>query len=111
MKTGFLRSESAPPHFYAGFTENPDARLKHHNSGGDPHTAKYRPFGSGHDGRDQFWGGRIKREPGAPAVPALSRLPCGTRTASTLAVSRHSLRRLSGKRVPESDISIRLRGQ
>ena len=39
-----LRSESEPPHFYTGFTENLEARLAHHNSGGDPHTAKYRPW-------------------------------------------------------------------
>ncbi len=49
MKTGFfyvymLRSESEPPHFYTGFTEHLEARLVHHNSGGDPHTAKYRPW-------------------------------------------------------------------
>ena len=48
MKTGFfyvyiLRSE-AKPRFYTGFTEDLDARLVHHNSGGDPHTAKYRPW-------------------------------------------------------------------
>jgi len=49
MKTDFsyvyiLRSESDPPHFYTGFTENLDSRLAHHNSGGDPHTAKFRPW-------------------------------------------------------------------
>lgn len=49
MKTGFfyvyiLRSESDPPHFYTGFTENLQARLVHHNSDGDPHTARYRPW-------------------------------------------------------------------
>ena len=49
MKTRFfyvyiLRSDSKPPHFSTGFTENLDARLAHHNSGGDPHTAKYRPW-------------------------------------------------------------------
>lgn len=48
MNTGFfyvytLRSESNPPHFQTGFTEDLDSRLIHHNSGGDPHTAKYRP--------------------------------------------------------------------
>lgn len=42
MKTSFfyvyiLRSEANPPHFYTGFTEDFDSRLKHHNSGGDPH--------------------------------------------------------------------------
>jgi predicted GIY-YIG superfamily endonuclease len=30
--------------FCTGFTENLDTRLVHHNSGGDPHTAKYRPW-------------------------------------------------------------------
>jgi len=49
MKTGFfyvyiLRSESDPPHFFIGFTENLDTRPVHHNSGGAPHTAKYRPW-------------------------------------------------------------------
>ena len=49
MKTGFfyvyiLRTEREPPRFYTGFTENLEARLAHHNSGGDPHTAKYRPW-------------------------------------------------------------------
>ena len=47
MKTGFfyvyiLRTVTEPPHFYTGFTENLESRLVHHNSGGDPHTAKYR---------------------------------------------------------------------
>lgn len=49
MKTSFfyvyiLRSEINPPHFYTGFTESLESRLAHHNSGGDPHTAKYRPW-------------------------------------------------------------------
>jgi len=49
MKTGFfyvyiLRSEAEPPHFYTGFTEELEARLGHHNSGGDPHAAKHRPW-------------------------------------------------------------------
>jgi predicted GIY-YIG superfamily endonuclease len=49
MRAGFsyvdvLRSEANPPHFYTGFTEDLEARLAHHNSGGDPHTAKYRPW-------------------------------------------------------------------
>jgi predicted GIY-YIG superfamily endonuclease len=49
MKTGFfyvyiLKSESDPPHFYTGFTEDLKSRFKHHNSGGDPHTAKFRPW-------------------------------------------------------------------
>jgi predicted GIY-YIG superfamily endonuclease len=49
MMTGFyyvyiLRSKANPPHFYVGFREDLQARLKHHNSGGDPHTAKYCPW-------------------------------------------------------------------
>ena len=39
-----LRTESEPYHFYTGFTEDLDARLKHHNSAGDPHTSKYVPW-------------------------------------------------------------------
>ena len=42
--TYILQSESNPAHFYTGFTENLDARLAHHNSGGDPHTSKYLPW-------------------------------------------------------------------
>jgi predicted GIY-YIG superfamily endonuclease len=38
-----LRSEKFSEHFYVGFTENLDARLKAHNSGQVPHTSKYRP--------------------------------------------------------------------
>ena len=49
MKTGFfyvylLCTDSDPAHFYTGFTEDLQARLAHHNSGSDPHTAKYRPW-------------------------------------------------------------------
>ena len=49
MKTGFfyvyiLHTESDPPHFYTGFTEDLQARLTHHNAGGDPHTAKFGPW-------------------------------------------------------------------
>jgi putative endonuclease len=39
-----LRSEQQPLRYYTGSTENLSARLAHHNSGGDPHTAKYRPW-------------------------------------------------------------------
>jgi len=38
------KQKTAPFHFYTGFTENLELCLKHHNSGGDPHTAKYRPW-------------------------------------------------------------------
>ncbi|MCX7009559.1 MAG: GIY-YIG nuclease family protein [Kiritimatiellaeota bacterium] len=49
MRTGFfyvyiLRTEAETPHFYTDFTEDLPARLQHHNSGGDPHTAKYGPW-------------------------------------------------------------------
>ena len=49
MNTGFfyvyiLQTQANPPHFYTGFTENLDSRFAHHNSGGDPHTAQYRPW-------------------------------------------------------------------
>ena len=39
-----LRSEAAPETFYVGFTENLRTRLKTHNSGQVPHTAKHRPW-------------------------------------------------------------------
>lgn len=39
-----LRSESAPGQSYTGFTTDIDERLKAHNRGGSPHTAKYRPW-------------------------------------------------------------------
>ena len=49
MKTGFfyvyiLSSIQENGRFYTGFTEDLEARLIHHNSGGDPHTAKHRPW-------------------------------------------------------------------
>ena len=39
-----LRSQTDPPHFYSGFTEDLEERLAHHNLGENPHTAKYRPW-------------------------------------------------------------------
>jgi putative endonuclease len=39
-----LRSEKSPEHFYVGFTENLDARVKAHNFGQVPHPSKYRPW-------------------------------------------------------------------
>jgi len=39
-----LQSESDPQRYYTGFTEDPDARLKAHNSGQVPHTSKYKPW-------------------------------------------------------------------
>jgi predicted GIY-YIG superfamily endonuclease len=39
-----LVSESDEMHHYTGITENMEARLKAHNNGQDPHTAKYRPW-------------------------------------------------------------------
>jgi len=38
-----LQSESGD-HFYTGFTENISQRVHHHNEGGNPHTARYRPW-------------------------------------------------------------------
>lgn len=39
-----LESIGAPGHFYVGFTENLQSRLKIHNSGQVPHTSKYMPW-------------------------------------------------------------------
>ncbi len=39
-----LQSEAAPHCFYVGFTEKLQARLKTHNSGQVPHTAKFLPW-------------------------------------------------------------------
>ena len=39
-----LESEKKPPHYYAGFTENLESRLKAHNQGQCPHTSKHRPW-------------------------------------------------------------------
>jgi predicted GIY-YIG superfamily endonuclease len=39
-----LQSESIPDHFYSGFTRDLRSRLKKHNSGDVPHTAKSRPW-------------------------------------------------------------------
>jgi putative endonuclease len=39
-----LQPEKHTEHFYAGFTEDLDARLKAHNAGQVPHTSKYRPW-------------------------------------------------------------------
>ena len=49
MQNGFyyvyiLKTKNEPARFYTGFTEDLQCRLKHHNSGGDPHTAKYGPW-------------------------------------------------------------------
>ncbi len=38
-----LQSEHMPEAFYAGFTEDLHSRLKTHNSGQVPHTAKFLP--------------------------------------------------------------------
>jgi putative endonuclease len=39
-----LVSESDPTRHYTGITDDLDERLRHHNSGASPHTAKYRPW-------------------------------------------------------------------
>ena len=39
-----LQSESDPTHFYTGFTQNLENRVKEHNSGRNRHTAKSRPW-------------------------------------------------------------------
>jgi len=39
-----LKSESNPEHYYTGFTENLETRLKTHNAGQVSHTSKFRPW-------------------------------------------------------------------
>ena len=39
-----LRSEADPSVHYTGLTSDLKKRLQHHNSGGDPHTSKHRPW-------------------------------------------------------------------
>ena len=39
-----LQSDTDPEHYYTGFTEDLDSRLKSHNAGQVPHTTKYRPW-------------------------------------------------------------------
>jgi putative endonuclease len=39
-----LVSEADPRHHYTGITDDLEERLRHHNSGASPHTAKYRPW-------------------------------------------------------------------
>jgi predicted GIY-YIG superfamily endonuclease len=39
-----LQSQRDPEHFYIGFTEDLQSRLKAHNSGNVPHTTKFRPW-------------------------------------------------------------------
>ena len=39
-----IQSKASPNHFYTGFTENIEKRLKDHNTGKDPHTSKYKPW-------------------------------------------------------------------
>lgn len=39
-----IRSESEPSRHYTGITTNLKSRLKKHNEGGCPHTAKYKPW-------------------------------------------------------------------
>jgi putative endonuclease len=49
MKNNFfyvyiIRSLSQEGHFYTGYTEDVDDRLKHHNAGAVPATKPYRPW-------------------------------------------------------------------
>lgn len=39
-----IQSLKDPNRFYTGFSEELDARLKAHNQGKDPHTAKHKPW-------------------------------------------------------------------
>ena len=39
-----IRSIKYPQQIYIGLTDNPQARLKKHNEGGFPHTAKFKPW-------------------------------------------------------------------
>ena len=39
-----LQSQKNPNRYYTGFTENLDSRLKAHNRGENPHSAKYIPW-------------------------------------------------------------------
>jgi predicted GIY-YIG superfamily endonuclease len=38
-----LQSEANPDHYYAGLTEDLRTRLRKHNSGAVPHTARFKP--------------------------------------------------------------------
>jgi predicted GIY-YIG superfamily endonuclease len=40
----FLESIAHPDQTYVGLTDDLKARLKTHNSGGSPHTAKFKPW-------------------------------------------------------------------
>ena len=39
-----LQSKAFTDRFYTGFTEDIEKRLKDHNTGKNPHTAKYKPW-------------------------------------------------------------------
>ena len=39
-----LESKVGTARYYTGFTENVESRLKDHNSGKNPHTAKHKPW-------------------------------------------------------------------
>ena len=42
--TYILQSQNSPNRFYIGFTENLESRLKSHNRGENPYTARYKPW-------------------------------------------------------------------
>ena len=39
-----LESQNSPRHYYVGFTEDLENRLRSHNNGQVSHTSKYRPW-------------------------------------------------------------------
>lgn len=39
-----IQSIPSPKQYYVGFSENLKGRLRAHNEGGSPHTAKYKPW-------------------------------------------------------------------
>ncbi len=42
--TYILQSEASPVEYYVGSTEDVECRLKRHNAGSTPYTAKHRPW-------------------------------------------------------------------
>ena len=44
MKYVYILNSLEDDHFYVGVTDDLRERLAHHNSGGVPHTSKYKPW-------------------------------------------------------------------